>query len=88
MRKNYSVALEEQILQEAEYFIKHKSTVRKTAAKFNLTKSTIHIHLTKRLPDISPKLAKKVSKILKKNFEERHLRGGYATQQKYQKLKN
>ena len=45
--------------------------------------TTIHKDVTERLPKLNPALAAQVKKVLDKNREERHLRGGEATRQKY-----
>lgn len=71
----------------AEHIVQTKDTVRKTAAKFGVSKSTVHKDVTERLKKINPQLYREVSIVLKKNKEERHLRGGEATKQKYQNIK-
>ena len=71
-----------------EYIIENKATVRKTAEVFNISKSTVHIDVTKRLRDISPSLAEEVYGVLQENKAQRHLRGGEATKEKYLKLKS
>ena len=39
--------------------------------------------MTQRLKQISPKLYEQVKKVLEKNKQERHIRGGMATKEKY-----
>ena len=65
------------------YIIDSKATVRKTATKFGVSKSTVHKDLTERLPQIDHHLADEVRDILDINKSERHIRGGMATRQKY-----
>lgn len=77
--------IDEKVKNVAKYYIKEKSTVRKTAKGFNMSKSNVHIYLTKRLNDLDIELYKKVKKLLNKNKEERHMRGGMATKKKYTK---
>lgn len=67
----------------ARYLIENKSTVRETAKKFGISKSTVHKDLTDKLYKINISLHNEVSKILQVNKSERHLRGGEATKQKY-----
>ena len=43
--------------------------------------------MTERLKELDKKLYKKVNIILMQNKEERHIRGGMATREKYRKLK-
>ena len=69
-----------------EYIVENKATVRKTAHVFGISKSTVHIDVTKRLSQTSPILAGKVAEVLKENKEQRHIRGGAATKEKYRKL--
>lgn len=67
----------------AGYIIEEEATVRQAAAKFGISKSTVHKDASDRLKEINPALAAKVRKVLDKNKEERHLRGGLATKDKY-----
>ena len=67
----------------ARYLIEEKSTVRSTAAVFGISKSTVHKDVTDRLKKFDPLLYGEVSKILEKNKNERHIRGGIATRRKY-----
>ena len=75
--------LETRILQEAEYFLMtHGATVRSTAKHFGLSKSTVHLDLSKRLKQTSF-LWLATHEKLQRNKEERALRGGEATRKKY-----
>ena len=65
------------------YIIENNSTVRKTAEKFGISKSTVHKDLTVHLKEINVNLYEDVEKLLQKNKSERHLRGGLATKMKY-----
>lgn len=77
--------VDKRTVEEARYYIDNKSTVRETALKFNLSKSTIHRDISERLPEINNELYEKVKQIIKKNTDERHMRGGIATKLKYKK---
>ena len=81
MKHDIQKEMEARVLEEAEYFVAHKSTVRKTAEYFGRSKSSVHTDLTKRLPECDRNLSRKVRRILKRNWEERALRGGNATRQ-------
>ena len=70
-----------------EYIIQTKATVRQAAEVFGISKSTVHMDVTKRLSRISPALAKEVNKVLQENKAVRHIRGGLATKEKYLKAK-
>ena len=75
--------IEERVIEVAKYIVKNKSTVRETAKKFKISKSTVHKDVTERLDRINPELADEVRRILDKNKAERHIRGGQATKKKY-----
>ena len=66
-----------------EYIVKNNSTVRATAKVFGVSKSTVHIDVSKRLLKVNPSLYKEVRKVLDINKDERHIRGGLATKEKY-----
>ena len=80
--------VEKRCIELGEYIVKNNSTVRQTAAVFGISKSTVHMDVTKRLSMISPNLAQRVNTVLQKNKAERHIRGGIATKEKYKRLKN
>lgn len=57
--------------------------MRAAAKKFGISKSTVHKDVTTRLREVDRSLFEKTAGILKKNKDERHLRGGAATRAKY-----
>ena len=67
----------------ANYIIDEKATVRQTAKKFGVSKSTVHKDVTDRLLQINASLAREARKVLDTNKSERHIRGGMATREKY-----
>lgn len=77
--------IEERALAIAGYIIENNATVRQTAKKFGISKSTVHKDVTDRLSQINPTLASQVREVLDVNKSERHIRGGMATKEKYQK---
>ena len=84
--KTYSYqqgSIEERVIQVAHYIIEHNATVRQAAGAFGVSKSTVHKDLTDRLLHINPSLATQARKILDVNKQERHIRGGMATRDKY-----
>lgn len=66
-----------------EYIIETGATVRAAGKQFNISKSTVHKDVTERLSHIQPQLYRQVKKVLEKNKQERHVRGGLATRRKY-----
>lgn len=66
-----------------EYLIEHQATVRSCAAVYGVSKSTVHKDVTQILKTVNKGLFEEVRKVLLKNKQERHLRGGEATKHKY-----
>lgn len=75
--------IEERAMEIGEYIIDKRATVRQTAKRFGVSKSTVHKDVTERLQQINPSLASEARKILDLNKSERHIRGGLATREKY-----
>ena len=67
----------------AVYILENRATVRAAAARFGVSKSTVHKDMTERLPHMDPALYRQVRKLLDINKAERHIRGGLATRRKY-----
>jgi putative DeoR family transcriptional regulator (stage III sporulation protein D) len=63
--------------------VENRTTVRATAKQFSISKSTVHKDITHHLKKVNPPLYEQVQMILDTNKDERHLRGGEATKQKY-----
>lgn len=75
--------IEERAIEIANYIVEEKATVRQTAKKFGVSKSTVHKDVTDRLLQINVSLAREARKVLDTNKSERHIRGGMATREKY-----
>ena len=71
----------------ATYLVENKATVRAVAARFGISKSTVHKDITQNLKRVNRTLYEQAKEILDLNKKERHLRGGEATKQKYKKSK-
>ncbi|MDO4325999.1 MAG: sporulation transcriptional regulator SpoIIID [bacterium] len=76
--------IEERAVSIANYIIDHNATVRQTAKKFGISKSTVHKDVTDRLTNVNPSLAAQARVVLDINKAERHIRGGMATKEKYE----
>ena len=74
--------IEERAIEAANYIIDTRATVRQTADKMGISKSTVHKDITERLVRIRPMLAAQ-ARVLDANKAERHIRGGLATREKY-----
>ena len=79
MRKS----IEERACDLAAYIVENNSTVRAAAARFGVSKSTVHKDITVRLPGVNRALYREVRALLDRNKAERHIRGGLATRRKY-----
>ena len=75
------------VMQAAEHILETGATVRACAGKFGVSKTTIHKDMRSRLPELDAELSAEVDRILKKNLQERHLRGGDATRRKFLRLR-
>lgn len=75
--------MEERACRLAEWIIENKATVRAAAARFGVSKSTVHKDMTERLKEIDRLKYEKVRLVLEQNKAERHIRGGDATRRKY-----
>ena len=67
----------------ASYLVENKSTVRAVASHFGISKSTVHKDITQNLKKINKTLYLEAKNVLAQNKQERHLRGGQATKEKY-----
>ena len=85
MRKQVEL-LEDRCVKLGEYILEHKATVRSTAKAFGISKSTVHKDVTERLSAYNHSLYLDVKKVLDFNKQERHIRGGLATKEKYRNL--
>ena len=75
--------IEERARDLAAYIIENKATVRAAAARFGVSKSTVHKDMSERLEQIDRSLWLRVRAVLELNKAERHIRGGLATRKKY-----
>lgn len=78
-----STLVDERAVELGEYIVENKATVRATAKKFGISKSTVHTDVSERLKKVSPSLYFEVRKVLDNNKAQRHIRGGLATREKY-----
>lgn len=79
--------IEERAVLLAQYIIENHTTVRTAARQFGISKSTVHKDMTERLKQLNLELYTQVQDILRKNKQERHIRGGMATREKYRERK-
>ena len=84
-KKNDSMILnnarETQANEFASMILDQGMTIRQVADKVHMSKSSVHKYLKTYIDSASTK--KKLDKVLKNNFNEKHLRGGEATKKMY-----
>lgn len=83
----YTILGKERCIVLAQFLVDHKTTVRAVAKHFGISKSTVHKDITEVLEKINKPLYLEAKAILDINKQERHLRGGEATKQKYNNWK-
>lgn len=71
----------------AVYIIDNNATIRAAAKQFGVSKSTVHKDISERLDRCNHGLYLQVKQVLEVNKAERHIRGGIATRNKYQRAK-
>ena len=76
------------VIMMANYLLENNTTIRATAQAFSTPKSTVHHELNTRLKYVNRNLYIKVKKLLRQNFETKHIHGGEATKLKYLKVKD
>ena len=79
---------EERAIRLAQYIIEKEATVRQAAAQFGISKSTVHKDITTRLKHLNRLLYIQAQAVLNKNKNERHIRGGMATREKYRSARS
>lgn len=67
--------IKNRVLKEAQYILQTRETIRNTAKKFKVSKSTVHNDINKRLKDINITLKNKIDKIMKEHIETRASKG-------------
>lgn len=78
--------ISERVVNEADYILETKQTIRELAKIFHVSKSTVHKDLNDRLQKIDKIKYRKVKEILKYHIDIRHIRGGMSTKNKYLKV--
>ena len=78
--------IKDRTLQVARHIAETEDTIRQTAQIYNLSKSTVHNDLAKRLKKVDLQMYNKEQKILEKNFSQKHIRGRESTKNKYKNM--
>lgn len=82
-RMRDKIRIESRVLEITQYIIDTKATIRNAAKVFGVSKTTVHMDITRRILELNPTLAKEVEEVLLYNKKQRHLRGGLAIKKKY-----
>ena len=75
------------VIKIANHIIDTKDTIRETARKFDISKSTVHKDLQERLSQIDTTKYNIVKQILNEHIETRHIKGGESTRQLFLRKK-
>ena len=75
------------VLNIANHIIDTKETIRETAKKFNISKSTVHKDLQERLYQIDINKYNIIKEIMNEHIETRHIKGGESTRQLFERKK-
>ena len=79
----YIAADKERCVVLGTHIVENRATVRRTAARYGISKSTVHTDVTETLRHVNPALWEAVAEVLALNKSERHLRGGEATRRRH-----
>ena len=78
-----NINIYERVIEEANYILFSKCTIRETAQLFGVSKSTVHKDIRDRLYDIDLNMYNMVSNILEEHADIKHIRGGESTKRKF-----
>lgn len=73
------------VIDESDFIINNKMTIRQTAHEFNVSKSTVHKDMQEKLKELDITKYESITKIFQAHIETRHINGGNATKEKYLK---
>ena len=80
-------SIEERCVLLGRYILRTGATVRQTAARFGMSKSSVHKDVHERLRTVHPGLYGEVQQVLSYHQAVRHIRGGLATRQRWRRIK-
>ena len=75
------------VIKVADHIIATKDTIRETAKKFQISKSTIHKDIQERLNQVDINKYTIIKQILHEHLETRHIKGGESTRQLFLRKK-
>ena len=79
--------INQRVIDIANHIAMTKDTIRETAKKFSVSKSTVHKDLQERLSKIDKNKYNIIKDILKEHIETRHIKGGESTKQLFLRKK-
>ena len=82
-----STQIIKRVIEVANHIIATQDTIRETAKKFKISKSTIHKDIQERLNQIDIQKYHVIKKILTEHLETRHIKGGESTRQLFLRKK-
>ena len=79
--------ISDRVIDEGNYIVNTKKTIRETSYVFGVSKSTVHNDMRYRLSLIDKNLYEKVSSIMEFHADIKHIKGGESTKRKFLKRK-
>lgn len=75
-----------EIIEQANYILENKTTIRNAAKHFNISKTALHDNLHKKLKYINTQLFNEFQKLMDYNFNIKHINGGNSTKNKWKEI--
>ena len=79
--------IQDRCMRLGQYIVRTGATVRQAAERFGMSKSSVHKDVHERLRAIHPGLYAEVREILDYHHAVRHLRGGAATRERWERIR-
>ena len=80
-------SIKKRVEEVTDYILTTKETIRNTAKKFGISKSTVHKDIQERLKEINKDKYNQIENIFKEHIDVRHILGGESTRKKYLQIR-
>ena len=79
--------IQDRCISLGKYIVRTGATVRQAAQEYGISKSSVHKDMHERLQTVHPGLYAEVRDILDYHHAVRHLRGGAATRERWERIR-
>ncbi len=79
--------IQDRCISLGKYIVRTGATVRQAALEYGISKSSVHKDMRERLQYVHPGLYAEVRDILDYHHAVRHLRGGAATRERWERIR-